>query len=349
VSGPEREELLATLRRFRRTAAAETESAEKSASAITKPKAGTAIYNAARSAEAAKIQRVAVEGMRAAAADRSTAAKALVADAVDMMTSVIGPGHTEGWDPAFNYLAENIQRIKAVEDRYAAAVAKVGKGDGSLQAAQEELRAALEQRGGLHSKLKGLLGEAYASRCEEFLLIRDAFLDLARHRAEVLNAEAKRLGSSIRWKAVTVKGDLKIGTREVWDEAVLLVQEVGPGVRRPKAELVMAAQYKVERDVSALPQITRDVGREAGTADKAAVLSFTDESGATFNYELSPSAPTRRPKRFFFNASGEKSVAGRAEFAAGGTQAQQGKLKASIDQFNAVADQLLASVRAATE
>ena len=351
LNGAEHEELLAALRRFRRTAVAgEGEAAAKTTTAVTRPKIGTVAYDAARSAEAAKIQRAAVERMRAAAADRSTAAKAVVADAIDMLQSVIGPGHTEGWDAAFTYLADNIQQVKQVEERYAAALSGVAKGQDQMAAAEQELKAALQQRQGLHSKLKGLLGEAYASRCEEFRLIRDAFLDLARHRVDLLNAEAKRLGSATRWKAVTVRGDLRIDGLEVWDEAVLIVEELGPGTGRlPRAELVMAAQYKVERDVSALGQITRDVAREAGDVNRGALLSFTGEGGATFRFNLMASAPTRRPKRFFFNASGEKSVAGRAAFRAGQTQAQQGKLKASVDQFNAVADQLMASVPAALQ
>jgi len=349
LSGAQRQELIDELQRFRRGTAS-TPASTSSATAVTKPKAGTVAYSAARSGTAARISRVASDRLRAAAADRSTAAATRAADAVDMMTSVIGPSHTEGWDAAFNSLAENLQRIKEVEERYVAAKAAVASGHGPIAAAQEELTKALEQRQGLHSKLKGFLGEAYTSRCQEFLDLREAFEDLARHRVEALNARARAVRSDVQWEVVPIRGDIKIDDLESWDEAVLIVEKLRPGMTGlPRAQVVMTAQYKVEKRVSALNQITRDRPRELGDVTQAARLSFTDTSGARRAYQLLPSTPATQPKRFFFNASGEERLLGRRRFQAGEIEAQQAKLKASIDQFNAVADELLASALAAAQ
>jgi hypothetical protein len=342
LNAGERDELLAELR-LRRTAIKEVKSAPADASmAITRPKPGTAHYNAIRAGEAAKIQREASERLRASALDRTTPAAIAKSDAIDRITAVIGDAQTEGWNPAFEYLAENSEKIAGAERRYADAAAKVAKGGDAK--AVKELEAAAKSRDGYHSKVKGLLGEGYASQCKEFLDLREAFYDLAKHRVAELNRQARRLGTDVEWEVVLAKGTLKIDGKEAWDEAILIVEKLRPGLKRPRAELVMAAQYKVEQRVSALAQIKDDVTREAGKLGTPAIFSHTVEGGAQRNYVLMASDPTNRPTRFLFNAEGGSLSKQQIEtFARGNVQAQQGTLRMSVDQFDTVADELLAA------
>lgn len=341
VTPAERQEMLDALQRFRRSAVADTAATTgKTPTAITRPKAGTAAFEAAQSGTVAKVQRLGINRIREALADRTTAVKARIAEAFDMLTSVIGPSHTEGWDAAWAYLAKNGQGISEAEEAYAGLLARAQKGE----SVADELKSAAARRNGYRSKVKGTLGEAYATRCSELADLRDAFFELAQHRVDELNKLAKRSSSGRRWKVITAKGDIRIDGLEAWDEAVLIVEELRPGMTGlPKAELVMAAQYKVEKEVSALNQIRRDAGREAGDVTHAAHFSYPGEGGALLSYELLPSVPTRPAKRFLFHAAGEESILGRKVFEAGDIEAQAASFKASLDQFNAVADELLAS------
>jgi hypothetical protein len=136
--------------------------------------------------------------------------------------------------------------------------------------------------------------------------------------------------------------------RECWDEAVLLVERLRPGMKGlPRAELVMAAQYKVEKRVTALEQIGRDVARESGGGGVPAMFSHTLEGGGTRTYTLLPTTGADPPTRFLFNAAGGTvSPQEAAAFAKGNVRAQQGTLNASVDDFGAVADEFLAATSA---
>jgi hypothetical protein len=313
--------------------------------AITRPKAGTAAYRGLQADEAAAIEREGAERLRQVALDRSTPAAIAKSTAIDRISSVIGTAEDGGWQGACTYLAENATGIAEAERSYAQAVTRAAQQPSA--AADAALEAAARSRAGYHSKLKGLLGEAYAARCAEWVDLREAFFELAARRAEELNRAARRAGSPTRWEVVTARDTLRIDGREAWDEAVLIVEKLRPGMGRPRAELVVAAQYKVENRVSALAQIERDVAREAGTVPGQAVVSFEVEGGAQRNFTLLPTGGANRPTRVLFNAEGGTVPAKQAAaFAGGAVQAQRGVLKASVSEFGAVADELMAATAA---
>lgn len=345
----ERTELLAELR-LRRAAFEPPAPSGATTEAITRPKPGTGLYNALRSDEASRLQAATSVRLRKAAADRTGAAAIEKSDAIDRISGVIGGAEEDGWQPAYEYLAQNAEAIARAEQRYGAAVDALGKGQGPAAALERELTAAANARRGYHSKLKGLLGEAYASRCGEWLDLRDAFFELATHRVGQLNRAARRIDpdNPVLWDVVSAKGALYIDKLEAWDEAVLIVERLRPGMNRlPRAELVVAAQYKVEKRVSALTQIAHDTAREAGAPGAPAIFSHVLDNGARRSYQLIPPTGTSQPTRFLFNAEGGAiSKSQVAQFTQGKISAQQGTLDASVEQFGLVADEMLAAAAA---
>jgi hypothetical protein len=344
----ERNALLAELRL--RRAPYEPPAPAATTEAITRPKAGTALENAVRGAEASRLQAAASVRLRRAAADRGSAAAIEKSDAIDRIGGVIGGAEGDGWQPAYEYLTTNAQAIAQAEQRYSAAIDALAKGQGPKAQLEKELADALTARRGFHSKLKGILGEAYASRCGEWLDLRDAFFELATHRVGQLNRAARRVDpdNPVLWEVVSAKGRLYIDSLEAWDEAVLIVERLRPGMNRlPRAELVVAAQYKVEKRVSALKQIAHDAEREAGAPGAPAIFTQVLENGAKRSYQLIPPAGTSQPTRFLFNAEGGTvSAAEVARFTQGKLRAQQGTLRASVGQFGLVADEMLAATAA---
>jgi hypothetical protein len=321
--------------------------AETGAAPITRPRVGTSAAAARQSGEAAAIEREGWERLRTAALDRSSVAAIAKSTAIDRIATVIGTAEDDGWRGVYAYLAQNWEKIAERQRNYESAVSNLAANPGA--AARLKLAEATTLRRGLHNKVKGLLGEAYASRCSEWSDLRAAFVDLAGYRAELLNAAARKADSPTRWKVLTVKDSIRIDKQEGWDEAVLIVEQLRPGIGRPRAKLVMAAQYKVEQRVSALKQIEKDVVREKGKIPGQAVFSYKTEGGGTVAFTLLPTSGAERPTRFLFNAEGgELSDAAVSKFAAGPIQAQRGELGASVDEFNAVTDELLAATAAVT-
>lgn len=311
----------------------------------TRPKPGSVQYAARRTEEAVRIESEAASRMRATATRRGTPEELARATAVDRISQVVGPMEREGWRPVTEFLAENHVRIAQAERGYAAALETFKREPGA--GTKAALARALNSRRGLHSQVKGALGEAYASRCAEWVDMREAFCDLAMRRAKALNKEARRRASSTRWTTVTVRGRVLLDDKLAWDEAVLVIEELAPGMTRlRRAELVVAAQYKVEKRVSALEQVVRDVERERGAVPGSAMLSYQTASGAMENFDLMPTGGAHRPTRIIFNADGGQLSSAQQAAAAAQVQFHRGILKASVAEFDAVADELMAAAAA---
>lgn len=115
---------------------------------------------------------------------------------------------------------------------------------------------ALQSARGFQSRVKGLLGEIYLPRWPVFLRRIDDAYDNAHLLANSLPGE---------WEVVHAIGDIKIGTKDFYDQAILLVNW-----KTGEAYVHTAVQVKMEKyDISVVSQIINDISREsAATAGK---------------------------------------------------------------------------------
>lgn len=149
---------------------------------------------------------------------------------------------------------------------------------------------------------------------------------------EVAGLEARTLGRG--WEVRRVVGDLYIDGAESWDEAILLVNP-----RMKQAKLFLAAQYKVEKQVTALKQVQNDALRET-TPGRLPKLTFRDEA-----YALVPMGPGKPSHRYIFNAEGGKvSAADITRLRAAGLEVQQLNLNLSVAEVDEVMAVLMDAV-----
>jgi hypothetical protein len=283
-----------------------------------------------------RIRQVASEGQAA-----WTPAKRLLMRGFGKLQKVIGGAWAEGWEAVFTYLRENeaalaerAKELQAAVDELAAAeaagdVARVAAANGALSQARSRI-------GGYRSKIKGLLGEAYAPRWQSWLISLQGYLEIARRSAASLPGE---------WEVVPVVGDLRLEGKEVWDQAILLVRQGQPG-RAAEARLFLAAQFKVEKQISALEQIENDVLRETtpGATSRLPVLTV-DQSGRTETYLLTPMSAGEQTHRLLFNAAGGKlgpTAINRLQ--AAGIEVHQMNLDVSLAEMDSVVDTLIHTV-----
>jgi hypothetical protein len=240
----------------------------------------------------------------------------------------------EGWEPVFAYLrrhapgmAERVRAQRAAES----AVEQVRKTGSvtAVRAAEEAARRARRSSGADLSKLKGLLGEAYVPRWHEWKLQVQGY-------AEIAQREAKALPG--RWEVRPVVGGLFIDGAEAWDEAILLVNRDTNQVK-----LFLAAQYKVEKRVSALGQIENDVLRETATsAGRLPQVTFREDGRLSAPLHLTPMPSGKPSHRLLFNAEGGAVSATAIErLRATGITVDQLNLDVSVAQFEAVARSML--------
>jgi hypothetical protein len=168
---------------------------------------------------------------------------------------VLGGQWFDAWEPLLAYLRRHApaiaRRVRAVEQARAAFVAAEAQGSpAAVEVARRALRSATERLAGNRSKLQGMLAEIYVTHWKTWRDQVEAYRDLA--EAEI----AHRPG---RWEVRPVAGDLRLDGKEVWDEAILLVRtDVDPGL----AEIFLAAQFKAEKQDTALEQVLHDAARE---------------------------------------------------------------------------------------
>lgn len=246
------------------------------------------------------------------------------------MAKELGADLGGGWKQAIDYLIENADQVKAYRrelERLEAAIAR--ETDPAVLAHLRDKAFEAVRKSGVHSKLKGILGELYASRWRDWRLIKGGYMDLAERLA-------KRLGSD--WGAVPVTGRIYLGGAESWDEAILLVRR---GSNPPEAKLFLAGQFKVALEPNALQQTLNDIVREAATRDLRIVLADGREEW----YLLSPLPQGVLSHRWVLNASGGTfPTADIAALFERSIQVHQQTLPITIDEFNLVADRLLKTV-----
>lgn len=280
-----------------------------------------------------------VRGAAALPAAARTARQHLLLSAYGKLTSVIGEEWADGWGPAFVYLsrwADDIapharQLLAAREAREKALAA--GDTTAALLARQAET-AARQRAVGYLSKVKGLLGEGYVPRWRHWRLLRMGYQEIADRAA------ARMPG---KWVARTFVGDLRLGTEEVWDEAILLI---GGRTREVRARLFLASQYKWEKRVTALNQIPNDALRETAPGASTALpfLSYTGPDGAQ-GWFLEPMGVGEPSHRYLFNAAGG-AISGPdiARLRATGLHVEQLTLDITMAESDAVIDALLETV-----
>jgi hypothetical protein len=201
----------------------------------------------------------------------------------------------DGWAPTFAYLREHAVNIAARARELKAAEATLAqvKSSGTsaaIQAAEQAVKEASGRVAGYLSKIKGLLGEAYVPLWRNWKIQMDSWMEVAQR-------EAKALGRG--WEAQRVVGDLRIDGAEAWDEAILLVNRDTKQVK-----LFLAAQYKVEKQVSAITQAQNDALRETATASgKLPQVSFIVDGETYSGFALTPMPAGKSSHRYVFNAS----------------------------------------------
>ena len=132
------------------------------------------------------------------------------------MSQVIGADLGGGWKQAIDFMLDNVEEVKAYRKELERLEAVIAKETDPAKLAHIRDRAyEAERKTGVHSQLKGLLGELYARRWKDWRLIKSGYMDIAKRLAA-------KLGSS--WEAVPVTGRMFIGGDEVWDDAILLVR-----------------------------------------------------------------------------------------------------------------------------
>lgn len=254
------------------------------------------------------------------------------------LLAVIGGQWADGWEPTFRYLRDNadgiadrVRQVRAAE----AALNKV-KGSGSavlVRAATEDVRQARRGLNAYLNKVKGLLGEAYVPRWKDWKLQVQGYLEVAGREARALPG---------KWEVKHVVGTLRIDNAEAWDEAILLVNRA---TTPPQVKLFMAAQYKVEKRVSALVQIQNDVLRETATASGRLPRVTFLEQGEPQTFDLTPMPAGRESHRHVFNAAGGRvSAAAIERLRAAGLRVEQLNLDVSVAEFDQVTQALADAV-----
>lgn len=198
----------------------------------------------------------------------------LLLSAHKKLAAVIGEEWADGWGPAFAYLSRWADEIapharQMLAAREALQKAQAAGDTAAVLLARQAESAARQRVVGYLSKVKGLLGDAYVPRWRTWLMLRQGYKEIADRAA------ARMPG---KWTAQSFVGDLRLGTAEVWDEAILLI---GGRTREVRARLFFAGQYKWEKRVTALEQIPNDALRGVTPGSSAALpfLSYTGPGG----------------------------------------------------------------------
>jgi hypothetical protein len=179
---------------------------------------------------------------------------ALVQDAEKLQSAVYGLIAKVGRGREFRQAFRTFhQVVKTDEDALIEAFAYLFRNQQGVRAARAALRKNRESYMGYLRKLQGTLFEAYAARSRAWLSATGKKLREARELAATLGPG---------WKAIRVTGGLRIGGREAWDEAILIVRQQKDRTAG-EAILFMAAQFKAEKQLSAIRQTIRDAAREA--------------------------------------------------------------------------------------
>jgi hypothetical protein len=243
------------------------------------------------------------------------------------LATTLGADLDSGWKQAFEYMADNADAIRAYRteiERLEAAIAKETDLDKLAQLRDKALPAT--RKSGVHSKLKGLLGELYVRRWRDWRLIKSSYL-------EVANRAARRLGKA--WEAVPVTGGIFLGGAESWDEAILLVNRSRVP---PEAKLFMAAQFKVAVEPRALQQTLNDIVREDASRSLRIVLADKTEE----MFLLTPLPPDQVAHRWVANAAGGSvPLDDIAKLYEKQVQVQLQTMPISVDEFNVITDRLL--------
>lgn len=151
-----------------------------------------------------------------------------------------------------------------------------------------------EKKSSIHSRLKGkVLGEMFAQHWDDWKFHMSAYEDLADQAAEALGPG---------WKARKVYGNMRLGSKEYLDQAILLVNESLPGnasSSAPLAKLFLGVQVKVESVNTSLEQTLNDLVREAGNS----ALEIERSNGSSMLFRLLPSLPGEKAHRWVLNAA----------------------------------------------
>jgi len=151
-----------------------------------------------------------------------------------------------------------------------------------------------QRKSPLHSRLKGkVLGELFAQHWVDWRFHMDAYQDLAEQAAAALGPG---------WTAHKVYGNMRLGSKEYLDQAILLVNEglASEGVSSaPLAKLFLGVQVKVESVNSSLEQTLNDVVREA--AGSTLEIERLNEPNMVFR--LLPQLPGETAHRWVLNAA----------------------------------------------
>lgn len=221
---------------------------------------------------------------------------------------------TEAWHPVMKYLSDNGPEMQRATNGL------TGK----------EAVKALE---GYQRKLKGLLGEAYSLRSPAWIIRRK------RHLKEAWKA-ARRLGPG--YEVIKVAGEIKLNSRETWDEVILIVKKAGGADEVPEAIVHTAAQTKVEKRLSAIDQIIRDRLRESGLSTYQP--SLLEIEGQKFAFVLRPNPEGVSAFRYLLHAQGGRlSKTNVQRLADAGIAVDKLELDITIEQFNRLADHLINS------
>jgi hypothetical protein len=240
----------------------------------------------------------------------------------------------DGWEPTFAYLRDHAVNIAARARELKAAEAalaqvKTSGTPAAIVAAEQAVSEASSRVAGYLSKVKGLLGEAYVPLWRNWKVQMDSWLEVAQR-------EAKALGRG--WEAQRVVGNLRIDGSEAWDEAILLVNR-----ETKQVKLFLAAQYKVEKQVSAITQAQNDALRETATGSgKLPQVSFILDGETYRGFALTPMPAGKTSHRYVFNASGgDFSATDIARLRAAGIEVNQLNLDISVPEFDQVARTLI--------
>lgn len=146
----------------------------------------------------------------------------------------------------------------------------------------------------IHSNLKGkVLGEMFAQHWDDWSLHMDAYEHLANQAAEALGPG---------WKVRKVYGNMRLGSKEYLDQAILLVNEGLASDARssvPLAKLFLGVQVKVENINTSLEQTLGDMLREVGHS----TLEIERIGEPSTLFRLLPSLPGETAHRWVLNAA----------------------------------------------
>jgi hypothetical protein len=146
----------------------------------------------------------------------------------------------------------------------------------------------------IHSNLKGkVLGEMFAEHWDDWALHMSTLEAQAAKAAEALGPG---------WKVRKVYGNMRLGSKEYLDQAILLVNEGLAGDARssaPLAKLFLGVQVKVENINTSLEQTLKDMLREVGNS----TLEIERIGEPNTLFRLLPSLPGETAHRWVLNAA----------------------------------------------